>query len=240
MLSCHGIIMWTVDIFSVTWALSVCYWRCKGHVIWEMGQPWTLNESCHRVRGHPLLCPQTTVLPLQALWPSLGHQMTPVVASQRAKESHPHPVVCSHLIFHRAQEARKYPQGSADAGESHKMASSWASHVASVIVNLWASKQHIAHNTMYWVYASMKFTFVRNVLEKISDRWCGHGDNTTIQKKRQNPSRRISLSGFDSIFRKVRLLIQTGKTFFLYNRRNDFGVWMTERERNLLNASVNK
>lgn len=63
------------------------------------------------------------MLPPRAFWPSLGHQMTPVVASRsEGIPTSPGGLHSSHLSLNMG--GRKYPQGSTDAVESHKMASS--------------------------------------------------------------------------------------------------------------------
>lgn len=130
---------WAVDFLYAKELKETCYLRYGTAVD-------TKREQAQSERSSPPVPSPTTVLPLRALWPSLGHQMTPVVASPGAKASRPHPVVRCHLIFHRNTRGRKYPRGSTDAEESHKMAPSWAAHVASAIVNFQASK-HTTHNT---------------------------------------------------------------------------------------------
>ena len=131
---------WAVDFLCAKGLKETCYLRYGTAV----DTKW---EQAQSERSSLPVPSRTTVLPLRALRPSLGHQMTPVVASPGAKASRPHPVVHCHLIFHRNTRGRKYPRGSTDAEESHKMASSWAAHVASAIVNFQASK-HTTHNTM--------------------------------------------------------------------------------------------
>lgn len=64
----------------------------------------------------------------------------------------------------------------------------------------------------------MNLSSLEMTWETVNERGCGHSDNMTLETSllmvhMQNP-KWISVTGFDSVCRKVRLLIQTEKTFF--------------------------
>lgn len=185
--------------------------QVKRHIIWEMGQPLTLTE-----KGHPCCAPKqlyyrSKPTPL-ALWPSLGHQMTPVVASPEAKASHPHPVVRSHLIFHRTQAA----------GSIHRDQQMLGGKPQNGFLLSWPcgfcdgkplSLKTTTHNTIPYTfkmgYASMKCTFSRLKEYFGQNQW------------QVNVSHRLTVN-FDC-------LVNQRKLFFSHAAL--FGPWMGEREK---------